>query len=53
MDNNALYDLYVTAYTDAINIASEYVLKTNRFTKFDKQIMYEKELSNIWVRKIN
>lgn len=53
IDNNVLRDVYITAYTDSYNIASEYVLKTNRFEKLDKQIIYDGELSNVWVRKIN
>jgi hypothetical protein len=53
IDNNSLHDIYVTAYTDSNNIASEYVLSKNRFIKLEKQIIYENELSNVWVRKIN
>lgn len=53
IDNNDASDIYITAYTDANNIASEYVLNSNRFTKLEKQIIYENEPSNVWVRKIN
>lgn len=53
IDNNGSRDLYITGYTDPKNIASEYVLNANRFTKIDTQIMYEGELNNVWVRKIN
>lgn len=53
IDNNDLRDLYITGYTESKNIASEYVLNANRFTKLDKQIMYEGEPNNVWVRKIN
>lgn len=53
IDNNDLRDIYITGYTDPKNIASEYVLNTNRFEKMKKKIMYEGELNNVWVRKIN
>ena len=53
IDNNDAKDVYVTAYTDDKNIASEYVLNKNRFTKLEKQIVYDNELNNVWVRKIN
>lgn len=53
IDNNDSRDLYITGYTDPKNIASEYVLNSNRFTKLDEQILYENEMSNIWIRKIN
>jgi hypothetical protein len=53
IDNNGSYDLYITGYTESRNIASEYVLNSNRFTKLDSQIVYEGELNNVWVKKIN
>lgn len=53
IDNNVTRDVYITAYTEDTNIASEYVLSSNRFTKLEKQIIYENELSNVWIRKIN
>lgn len=53
IDNNDLRDIYITGYTDPYNIASEYVLNTNRFEKLKEQIMYEDELNNVWIRKIN
>lgn len=53
IDNNDLKDIYITAYTESKNIASEFVLNSNRFQKLDNQIMYENEFNNVWVRKIN
>lgn len=53
MDNNVARDIYITGYTESRNIASEYVLNANRFTKLEKQVVYEGELNNVWVRKIN
>lgn len=53
MDDNDSKDLYITAYTESNNIASEFVLKTNRFEKLNEQISYENELNNVWIRKIN
>ncbi len=53
IDNNDSRDLYITGYTDPKNIASEFVLNSNRFTKLDSQIIYEGEMNNVWIRKIN
>lgn len=53
IDNNDSHDLYIIGYTDTKNIASEYVLSTNRFEKLNKQIIYGNELNNIWIKKIN
>lgn len=53
IDNNDCYDLYITGYTESKNIASEFVLNNNRFTKMDKQIIYDDEPANVWIKKIN
>lgn len=53
IDNNDSKDIYITGYTESKNIASEFVLKTNRFEKLESQIVYENELNNAWIRKIN
>jgi flagellar motor protein MotB len=52
INNNYSKDIYITGYTDPQNIASEYVLETNGFTKLSQQITYINELSNIWIKKI-
>lgn len=46
-------NIYITGYTDPLNLASEYVLKTNGFEKLSFQMMYINEVSNIWIKKIN
>lgn len=53
IDDNVSYDIYITGYTDPKNIASEYVLKTNRFEKLKNKILYDDELNDVWIRKIN
>lgn len=53
MDNNGSRDLYITGYTDPKNIASEFVLGSNRFTKLESKIVYDNELCNVWVKKIS
>ncbi len=53
IDNNDAKDIYITAYTEDKNIASEYVLSKNRFTKLEHKIIYDNEFNNVWVKKIN
>ncbi len=53
LDNNNYKDLYISAYTDSKNIASEYVLNTNRFEKLKSTIIYANEPNNVWIRKLN
>ncbi|MDO8452292.1 MAG: hypothetical protein Q7S79_00920 [bacterium] len=43
--------LYVTAYTDPTNVASETVLKRNGFRLLPKQIKYEGELNRAWIKQ--
>lgn len=52
MDNNDSKELYITAYTDPTNTASEKVLQYNNFQKLNHQIIYINEISNIWIKKV-
>lgn len=53
ISNNMPRTIYFTGYTDPKNIASEKVLELNEFKKLDKQILYEQELNNAWIKKLD
>lgn len=44
--------IFITAYTNPENLASEGVLRQNNFTKLEQQMDYGKEKDNVWIKKI-
>lgn len=48
--------IYISAFSDPRNVASERVLEINEFIKLKRQIFYDKAdetPSNVWIKKIN